>query len=154
MTPEERKEYMREYRLKNKERDKEKIKEQQRVFRLKNKEKLNEKRRLYSIKNNEKCKEYHKEYRQTDKDKKRQIITRWKVRGVICEDFNKMYEIYINTNNCNWCNKDVAKRRYIEHNHNSGEIRGIVCQSCNMKISRKDKKFQKVMSDLISLFIK
>ena len=118
------------------------------------KESRRESQRVYRLKNIEKIKEKHSVYSQTDKEKKRKIITKWKLRGVICEDFDKMYEIYINTNKCNWCNKDVSKRRYIEHNHYSCEIRGIVCQSCNMKISLKDKKFQKVMSDLVSLFIK
>ena len=118
------------------------------MYYIKNKEQRKEKDRLHYIKNKEKRNEYNKEYCQTEKGKKSMTISQWKRNGVICEDFDKMYEIYINTNNCNWCNKNISKRRYIEHNHNSGEVRGIVCQSCNMKMRYKDNNYQKCMSDI------
>ena len=130
MTPDERKEYMRQYsRLHGKE------------YRLKNKEQKKEKDRLRYIKNQEKC-------------KKSSILKNWKVRNVICEDFDKLHDTYINTNNCEWCNNDLGKKKCLDHNHYSGEIRGIVCNSCNMKIRYKDTRYQKCMLDLVSLFVK
>ena len=133
MTPEERKEYDRLYYIKNKE----KKNEQNRNNHHKNKENRNEHSRLYS---------------KTDKGQKSSRIRRWKYKGVICEDFDKMYDIYNDTKNCSWCNKEFGKKN-IEHNHSSGQIRGIVCHTCNQKIACKDKNYQKVMSNLVSLFI-
>ena len=135
MTPEERKEY-------------------NRLHYLKNKEKRNEKNRNNYLKNKEKYKERCKKYSQTENGKKANTINSWKRSSVICEDFDKLHDTYINTNNCEWCNKDVSKRRDLEHNHYSCEIRGIVCRKCNMKMKYKDERYQKCMLDLVGLFIK
>ena len=132
MTPEERKEYYR-------------------VYRIKNKEKMIEYERLYRIKNKGNNKEYHKEYRQTEKCKKSMRIGQWKNKGIICEDFDKLYDTYINTNNCEWCHKDVSKKRDLEHNHYSGEVRGIVCRKCNQKMRYKDKRYKEVMISIKSI---
>jgi len=120
---------------------------------LKNKEKINEKRRLNYKKNKEKVNERQREYSQTEKGQKINRIGGWQQRGIICEDFDKMYKMWFNKNNCDWCNKEFGKKN-LEHNHYSGEIRGIVCNSCNMKISYKDRNYQKCMLDLVGLFIK
>ena len=114
----------------------------------KNPEKRKEYNRLQYQKNKEKAKEQSRLYRETEKSKKTCRISDWKRIGVIYEDFDILHNTYINTNNCEWCNKDITKRREVEHNHYSREVRGIVCRSCNMKIMYKDKKFQKVMSQL------
>jgi len=142
--PEKKKEYDRLRYIKNKERITEKKKEYMRLYNLKNKEKYKE----YFLKNKEKYKERCKKYSQTENGKKSMRIGHWKNKGIICEDFDKLYDTYINTNNCNWCNKDITKRRYIEHNHNSGEVRGIVCNSCNQKIRYKDNNYKKCMLDI------
>ena len=115
---------------------------------LKDPEKRKEYMRSFYLKNKEKAKEQSRLYRQTEKGKKSMTISDWKRIGVIYEDYDEMYDTYINTYNCEWCCKDITKRRELEHNHYSGEVRGIVCPSCNSKISYKDKKFQKVMSQL------
>ena len=117
--------------------DPKKRKEYDRLRYMKNKEKINENK-----------KEYNRLYYKTENGRKRKTINQWKSSGVICQDFDKMYEIWFNTNNCDWCHKDVSKKRNLEHNHNSGEIRGIVCNSCNMKMMYKDKNYQKVMKEL------
>ena len=138
MPTKDRNEYMREYYLKNKERDKEKLKER---------------RRLYSIKNREHFNQQRRDHYKTEKGKKSNRINGWKQVGVICEDFDKMYDTYNDTKNCSWCNKEFGKKN-IEHNHSSGEIRGVVCHTCNQKIACKDRNYQKCMLDLVSLFVK
>ena len=65
------------------------------------------------FKDPEKRKEYNRDYSKTDKGRKSYRINNWKNKGIICKDFDKLYDTYINTNNCNWCNKDITKRRYI-----------------------------------------
>ena len=115
---------------------------------LKDPEKRKEYERLRYQKNKEKAKENNRLYRETKKGQKVRRVSDWKRIGVICEDFDILHNTYINTNNCDWCSKDLSKKRNLEHNHYSGEVRGIVCRSCNGKIRYKDKKFQKVMSQL------
>ena len=141
---EKKKEYHKFYNLKNKERKK----ETDRLRYINNKEKIKENMRLYNLKNKENNKERSKKYSQTENGKKSRKISNWIYKGIICKDFDKMYDRYINTNNCNWCNKDISKKRYLEHNHSSREVRGIVCQSCNMKIRYKDNNYQKCMLDI------
>lgn len=50
-------------------------------------------------------------------------------------------ELYENYNNCYLCNIHLEKdEKIIEHNHLTGEIRGISCKSCNRKESRDGKQ--------------
>ena len=69
------KEYMKEYHLKNKEqsreyylKNKEQIKEQSREYYLKNKEQIKERQKGYYLKNKEQISEYNKEYRLKNKE--------------------------------------------------------------------------------------
>lgn len=74
-------------------------------------------------------------------DKK--IINSWINQGMI-DSFNDnwetLYNKYINTTNCDICNFDFLKDKFkstkcMEHNHTTGCVRGIVCSSCNRKIA-------------------
>jgi len=118
MTPEERKEYNKQYRIKNKERTKE-----------------------YLLKNKEYITEQKKEYQQTPNGVKSSSIRRWKYRGVIHEDFDKLYELYINTEECNVCHNSFKSTidRCLDHSHITGEFRQILCQKCNNRDSWKNK---------------
>ena len=71
--------------------------------------------------------------------KKRQIICRWKEQGLI-GDYEAIYNRFINTNNCDLCNillkrgKGGSNIKCMEHNHTTGEFRGICCHKCNMNM--------------------
>ena len=81
--------------------------------------------------------EYHQAYCQSDKGRKSYRISAWKQRGVKCDDYNALYDRYIATTNCEICDcvlttgtkKDC---RCLDHNHISGEVRNILCKSCNL----------------------
>ena len=85
------------------------------------------------------------------KDNNKNIINEVKLTQKAEQNYEKLHTKWFNTYNCEWCNKDVSKRRYIEHNHYSGEVRGIVCQSCNNKIATKDKRYKEVMISIKSI---
>lgn len=82
-----------------------------------------------------------KEYKKTPQYKKTKLLTSWKSRGLI-GNYEKIYEIYLNTTHCDLCNVELSNkgknRKCMEHCHNTGEFRNIVCHSCN--INKSDKK--------------
>jgi hypothetical protein len=82
-----------------------------------------------------------KKYKQSPKGKKSDRIYNWKSRGLICDDYNLIYEKYLNTLNCDNCNCLLTIDKYLksstkcmDHDHNTGLFRNIVCHSCNVKI--------------------
>tara|TARA_R110000787_G_scaffold143192_1_gene256832 strand:+ start:236 stop:661 length:426 start_codon:yes stop_codon:yes gene_type:complete len=132
MTTEERKEYMRLYRIKHK--------EQRRLYRINHKEKLNEQNRLYRLNHKEERKEYIRLWQQTDQGKKTNTISNWRHRGILCFDFDLLYDIYLSTTHCEFCqvelNTNGSTRKCLDHNHDITDrfnIRGILCNSCNVK---------------------
>ena len=65
----------------------------------------------------------------------------WKRRGMIFVDdahFEYIYNEYIHETHCDLCNKLFTKSqdRQLDHDHETGEIRNIVCNKCNQH--RKD----------------
>jgi hypothetical protein len=115
MTPEEKKIYMKEYRKKNKER-------------------IAESKRLYREKNKEKISEYNKQYFSKYKiDKEKEItISHWRSMGVIEDDYEKIYDIWCNTNKCQKCNNEIiGYNKCLDHCHKTGKFRKILCRSCN-----------------------
>jgi hypothetical protein len=72
---------------------------------------------------------YHKNYNQY----KCKTIHRWTRWGVIYHNLDELYEVYINTMNCQHCGKEYKNStdRCLDHDHNSGLFRKIICRSCN-----------------------
>ena len=62
-------------------------------------------------------------------------IRNWKRFGLIYTDYEELYDIYIKTMNCWHCNKEFksTRHRHLDHDHNTGLFRKIVCASCNNK---------------------
>ena len=66
----------------------------------------------------------------------------WKIQGLITDKFDEIYNNYINAKYCELCNKQFknTRDRQMEHNHETGEFRNIVCNRCNTL--KADKKIQ------------
>ena len=61
-------------------------------------------------------------------------IYNWKKSGLIYDDYDELYEVYIKTMNCGHCNKAFknSSDRCLDHNHETGLFRKIVCHKCNV----------------------
>ena len=103
------------------------------------KEEKREYNKKYYENHKEERKERKKVYDKSEEGKKRRRITMWKYFGVKHDDFDSLYEYYINTWNCELCNvelvegKFAANRRCLDHDHETGEFRNILCHSCNCR---------------------
>jgi hypothetical protein len=61
-------------------------------------------------------------------------ISKWKRYGVVCEDFDMLYQEYIKKTKCEHCGKDFksTRDRCLDHDHSTGLFRAVVCQACNV----------------------
>lgn len=81
-------------------------------------------------------------WRKSEKGYKTHRIDQWANKYKIIADHEKIYDIFINTSNCDYCKKElqsiqvktVSKNsRCLDHCHTCGGVRGILCNSCNLK---------------------
>lgn len=78
-------------------------------------------------------------YKNPEEKKKYMVIWRWKSKGLI-GDYDNIYDLWKNAKNCDYCNIELINgqkglnRKCMEHNHTTGEFRGICCHKCNMNM--------------------
>tara|TARA_R110000787_G_scaffold60797_1_gene137877 strand:+ start:288 stop:680 length:393 start_codon:yes stop_codon:yes gene_type:complete len=115
--------------------NREKILADKKAYYQKNKAKKAEYRKL----NKEKIIECRKKYLQTEQGKKINRIGNWKSKGVISDDFDALYEIYMNINNCENCDIELVNgsggtnKKHLDHDHNGGLFRNVLCGTCNIR---------------------
>ena len=84
--------------------------------------------------------ESNKKYAKTESGKRSNKISDWRRRGLVCneyEDYVTIYYHYLATTTCEKCNIEFTEgntkyRKCLDHNHNTGLFRNILCNSCNV----------------------
>ena len=108
-----------------------------------------EKVKQYKIDNKEKLLEYRLGYRKRENElaklsrirnpgayKKKDAKSRWKKYGIICDDFEEVYNHYINCHKCEYCDEEFKNGhdRCLDHDHSivdRNNVRGVLCRNCN-----------------------
>ena len=69
----------------------------------------------------------------TIKYHKSNTIRNWKAYGVIYDNFDILYQHYIDSKSCEWCGKVFENTfdRCLDHDHQTGAFRLVVCRNCN-----------------------
>jgi len=93
-------------------------------------------------------------YQQTQKYR----IYDWTRRGMKIYDENIIYQRYINTENCELCNimmtsgRKAKNRKCLEHDHLSGYVRFVCCNTCNNYLQIVDTRRMKLHLELHRYF--
>ena len=88
---------------------------------------------------------YMREYMKTPNGKKRGRFKNWKRQGLI-GNYDEIYERFIKTEKCDLCNLEFIEghkgkyKKCMDHNHETGLFRNVVCNGCNS--SKTDRKKQ------------
>ncbi len=106
-------------------------------------EKAKQNKKEYREKNKEKLKQRKKEYQQSPEGIKSNRIRHWRSRGVICDNWNALYDHYTKTSYCDFCRCELSidkqrtpNTKCLDHDHTITDrpnFRNILCQSCNVK---------------------
>ncbi|KKN66086.1 hypothetical protein LCGC14_0475640 [marine sediment metagenome] len=95
--------------------------------------------KIYYQKNKKNILKHHKHYKETKKEKIAFASYKYNIKiryGMTIEDYNK---IFIKQNGCcAICGRQQSKQKRrlsVDHNHKTGQIRGLLCQSCNAHLA-------------------
>ena len=107
------------------------------AYQVKNKEKLAAQRAEYRANNKGKAKAYQKEHRLTPAGKKTQTKCQWRIRGLNMENFEYIYQRYLDTDICDNCEIELDQctrsTKCMDHSHETGDFRNILCNCCNTR---------------------
>ena len=122
------------------EKNKQQISQQQKQRYEENKEQISQRYKEYYNQNKEQISQQQKQYNKTPERVKARRIKDWKRLGVICDDMDGLYEHYIKTTHCDECEVELtydtittATTKCLDHCHETGMFRNILCHSCNIK---------------------
>jgi hypothetical protein len=99
----------------------------------------------YRERNKERIREYHKNYNNTEIGRKSHRIGEWKYSGLIADDYDAIYDRYINTHECDCCKlpiKEGKGSKVMDHCHKTGKFRNVLCHNCNILRCHLDNNYQ------------
>ena len=107
--------------------------------------------------------EYQKQYMEkwcaTPKGLKSITISRWKQYGLV-DDYDKIYDIYLNTTHCELCNvlltteKIGGNQKHMDHCHRTNLYRNTVCSRCNSSDTTRETQKNQIYGHKGLSFVK
>lgn len=143
-------------------------------YRASHKEEMREYQKNYYLVNKEKCKRYSKLWAYKNPKRAKERVSKWKLEhseknrmtnkkwtdnnkdrtraghlkrkfGITVSEYQEMFDVQ--NGKCAICGKDDnGKSLSVDHNHNTGKVRGLLCRKCNTGIG--------LFNDNISLIYK
>lgn len=120
-------------------------KDYNKAWTLRNPEKAKESRRRYREKNKEKLALSQKEYRErTNYHRNYNLRTRY---GLSPEEYDNL--LHKQGNVCALCGGIDTKRKLaVDHCHNTGRVRGLLCKACNVSLGLLKENKQTILNML------
>lgn len=89
----------------------------------------------YYKKKNLKYREYNQTYYASPRGIKSTLLSAWKGYGLVHDDYEILYKKYINTTQCDVCDKQFKNSfdRCMDHDHATGLFRQVLCRNCNIQ---------------------
>ena len=78
---------------------------------------------------------------------KQRNIRNWKKWGVINDDFDVLYDLYLSKTHCDNCNHLLIKgdgkyKKTLDHDHETGLFRNVLCNNCNLNCNKEERKLR------------
>jgi len=115
-----------------------KNKDKRKQYRQKNKKEIAQQKAEYYQKNKKQILQYY----QTPEGIKSHRINSWKCRGVICDNWDALYDHYTKTAYCDFCRVELSTdkersstTKCLDHDHSITDrpnFRNILCHKCNV----------------------
>ena len=124
-------ERVRERQRKNYSKNKEHIRKIKNEYMKAHKDEYNEKARIKYSQNLSENQRYGKEYRERNKEHRKDIALKYNF-GITLDDYHQLLDEQ--NGKCAICGidqKDASKMFAVDHNHETGQIRGLLCLYCN-----------------------
>jgi hypothetical protein len=110
----------------------------------------NDRREYFKQYQREYQRKYRKKYDKMPKRRERNRVKGWKSQGIILSisGYNKLYNEQ--KGRCCICGKhqsEINYPLYVDHNHMTGKVRGLVCRYCNFLIGvveNREKELKKI----------
>lgn len=109
--------------------------EAQKTYYQRHKEKIKEKKRLFQLENPDKRYLANKKYQEQNKEKIRFWLKKSRLKrmyGITIEDYDCIFNKQ--QGKCACCgilNENLTKELSVDHCHETGKIRGLLCHNCN-----------------------
>ncbi len=117
-----------------------KDKEQAKAYNKAKYEERKDKLKAWYEANKEKEQHRSKAYRKTEQGKKVSRMSKWRSYGVN-NVTDELHDYFMNCDKCEVCGKEFAEtiKKCLDHDHDTGDFRFVLCYSCNTCDSWKKK---------------